>query len=175
MYHYDDEILSGFMATHQLSIWMGDYGYFTMMPQVGELKISAEARAVPLKRSSETATPYYYKISHHDSGLPVTTKFTATSRNSFFRITYPDGTKAILCIEAGREKEGGRVETDPAKGEIRLFNSERHDAHLGPQLYGFAGYYVMKFSKPFSAYGTWNRDVATPGQTTERGSKNIKL
>lgn len=170
MYHYGDKTLLGFMGTHQPAIWMGDYGSFTMMPQVGRLKISNEERSVPLERDTETATPYYYKISHHDAGLPVTTEFTATSRSSFFRITYPEGGKAILYIEAGREKDGGGVEIDAAKGEVRLFNSERHDAHLGPRLYEFAGYYVLKFSKPFSAYGTWNKGVVRPGQAEDQGS-----
>lgn len=28
-YHYDDNRLIGFMATHQPAVWMGDYGFFT--------------------------------------------------------------------------------------------------------------------------------------------------
>jgi predicted alpha-1,2-mannosidase len=170
MYHYDDDTLLGFMGTHQPAIWMGDYGYFTMIPQVGRLKISAEERAVPLERDTEVTSPYYYKISHRDGGQPVTTEFTATSHSSFFRIIYPANGKAILYIEAGREKEGGGVEIDPAEQEIKLFNSERHDAHLGQPLYNFAGYYVMKFSKPFAAYGTWSKGEATSGQTEEKGA-----
>lgn len=170
MYHYDDDSLIGFMGTHDPAIWMGDYGYFTMMPQVDRLKISNAERAAPLLRDTEVATPYYYCISHLDEGRPVTTEFTATSRASFFRFTYPADGKAILYIEAGREKEGGGVEIDPARQEIRLYNSERHDAHLGPRLYNFAGYYVLKFSKPFSAYETWNGGVVAPGMTEDRGA-----
>lgn len=170
MYHYDDKTLLGFMGTHQPAIWMGDYGYFTMMPQVGRLKISNEERAVPLERNKEEATPYYYKISHQDEGLPIITEFTATSHSSFFRMTYPHEGKAILYIEAGREKEGGGVEIDSGNKKIRLYNRERHDSHLGPPLYEFAGYYVLEFSEPFSAYGTWNEGVAEAGRSKDSGS-----
>ena len=33
-YKYDDTKISGFMGTHQPAIWMGDYGYVTLMPEV---------------------------------------------------------------------------------------------------------------------------------------------
>ena len=35
-YNYDDSTISGFIGTHQPAIWMGDYGYVTIIPQVGE-------------------------------------------------------------------------------------------------------------------------------------------
>lgn len=171
MYHYDDTHLLGFMGSHQPAIWMGDYGYFTMMPQMGKLKITPQKRAVRLNRSAETATPYYYKISYKDTdGGMITTEFTATSRSSFFRISYPKEGKAILFLESGREKEGGGIQIIPEKQEIRLYNKERHDRHLGPQLHNFSGYYVLKFSKPFSAYGTWNKEIVNVDKTTECGS-----
>ncbi len=37
-YNYDDTTISGFIGTHQPAIWMGDYGYVTVIPQVGELR-----------------------------------------------------------------------------------------------------------------------------------------
>jgi len=169
MYHYDDSKLLGFMGSHQPAIWMGDYGYFTMMPQSGKLKIGTDERAVTLDRTSEVATPYYYSISYTD-GEKITTEFTATSRCSFFRINYSANGKAILFLEAGREKDGGGIEIIPDKQEIRIYNKERHDSHLGPRLYNFRGYYVLKFSKPFSAFGTWKEDVAEKGKLVDCGS-----
>src|SRR5271156_7141918 len=43
-YNYDDGTISGFIGTHQPAIWMGDYGYVTLMPQTGELRTSPEDR-----------------------------------------------------------------------------------------------------------------------------------
>ena len=36
-YKYEDTTISGFMGTHQPAIWMGDYGYVTLMPEVESL------------------------------------------------------------------------------------------------------------------------------------------
>src|SRR3954466_8258480 len=56
-YEYDDKSISGFIGTHQPAIWMGDYGYITLMPQVGELKTRPEDRALAFSHRDETAKP----------------------------------------------------------------------------------------------------------------------
>lgn len=170
-YHYDDNRLIGFMATHQPAVWMGDYGFFTLMPQVGEIQIQPEVRSVVLNHSQEMATPYYYKVNYTDAkGNEVGTEFTATSRCAFFKITYPSNGKALLFLEASREKDGGGIQILPERQEIRIYNKERHDSHLGPRLYNFKGCYVLRFSEPFAGYGTWNNDDVFKDKCSEEGS-----
>lgn len=170
-YHYDDNKLIGFIATHQPAVWMGDYGFFTMMPQVDEIQIDPEKRSVRLDHSQETATPYYYKVDYTDAkGNEIGTEFTATSRCAFFKITYPTDGKALLFLEAAREKDGGGIQILPDRQEIRIYNSERHDSHLGPRLYNLKGCYVLKFSKPFVGYGTWNDHDIQEANTMEAGA-----
>jgi putative alpha-1,2-mannosidase len=43
-YKYEDTHIQGFMGTPQPAIWMGDYGYVTIVPQVGRLEPTPEAR-----------------------------------------------------------------------------------------------------------------------------------
>src|ERR1700730_9209130 len=66
-YEYDDTAITGFIGTHQPAIWMGDYGYITLMPQIGketgELRTTPEARGLPFSHSEETANPDYYAVS----------------------------------------------------------------------------------------------------------------
>jgi len=62
-YEYDDASITGFIGTHQPAIWMGDYGYITLMPQVGELRTTPEARGLAFSHSDETASPDYYAVS----------------------------------------------------------------------------------------------------------------
>lgn len=170
MYHSGDSCLLGFMGTHQPAIWMGDYGFMTLMPQSGELKIAAEDRMSKINRDSEIATPYYYRTSYTDmQGNVIDTELTATSRCSFFRIHYDKNQKAVLYLEAGREKEGGGIEIFPERREVWIYNKERHDRHLGPQLNNFKGYYVLKFSQDFASYGTCNNQIATKGKVREEG------
>lgn len=169
MYRHCDSVLIGFMGTHQPAIWMGDYGFMTLMPQSGELKIKAKDRQVRLDRGKEVAKPYYYKVSYASGkhgGSEITTEMTATSRASFFHVTYPKDEKALLYLEAGRENEGGFIRIYPDKREVHIYNKERHDAHLGPALPGFKGYYVLKFSQDFADYGTW-RDGAVSGKSVQ--------
>src|SRR5690349_23643011 len=49
-YQYDDQAITGFIGTHQPAIWMGDYGYITLMPQIGdkpgELRTTLESRGL---------------------------------------------------------------------------------------------------------------------------------
>lgn len=159
MYHHKDTTLIGFMATHQPAIWMGDYGFMTLMPQTGKLKLKAQDRKVRLDRTKETVTPYYYKVTYNDGitpALPITTELTATSRTSFLRIAYPKQEKALLYLEAGRDNAGGGIRIFPEKKEIHIYNQEVHDMHLGPKELGIKGYYVLKFSVPFEEYGTWS-------------------
>lgn len=171
MYNYKDQQLLGFMATHQPAVWMGDYGFFTLMPQVGKLKIDPKERAAKLERSKEIATPYHYEVAYKDSEEnTITTAFTATSRCSFFHIKYPEKQKAILFLEAGREKDGGSIEIFPEKQEIRIYNKERQDSHLGPRLYNLRGCYILKFSRPFTNYGTWNNGSITEKKKQDEGS-----
>lgn len=169
MYHYDDSTFIGFMGTHQPAIWMGDYGYFTMMPQVDSLRLSAADRAVRFDRKREKAAPYYYSLSYLYQNQPVSAEFTATSRCSFFRVDYPEDGKRILYLEAGRGDAGGEVEIDVRNREVRLLNRDRQDSHLGPPLYRFACYYVIRFSEPFVAYGTCKDDQVFPGRDKESG------
>ena len=39
IYSYNSSSINGFRCTHQPSPWMGDYGAFSIMPEVGELVI----------------------------------------------------------------------------------------------------------------------------------------
>ena len=171
MYHNRDTVLLGFMGSHQPAIWMGDYGYMTLMPQTGQLRLKASERAVRLNHDREVLTPYYYKVttSQADSTQKVMTELTATSRASFFKFSYPDQEKAYLFLEAGRGGNGGGIEIFPEKKEVHIYNSDRHDAHLGPDVPGFKGYYVLKFSTDFAEYGTWKDSTDIAGSRTEEG------
>jgi predicted alpha-1,2-mannosidase len=171
MYHSNDSLLIGFMATHQPAIWMGDYGFFTLMPQVNTLKIAPDKRGVRIDRQKEMASPYQYEISYQDGeNHPVKTAFTATSRCGFFQITYPQGDKPLLFIEAGRQAPGGEIRILPEKREIRLYNKERNDSHLGPELPNLKGYYVLKFSADFAGFGTWKNDTINENNLSDAGN-----
>jgi predicted alpha-1,2-mannosidase len=149
-YNYDDGAISGFIGTHQPAIWMGDYGYVTIIPQVGQLRITPEARKLPYNHASETARPDYYRVSL-DAGSDgkIGAEMTATERCALFRFTFPKSTHARVIVEASRPGIGGMASIDSKAREITGYNPHRMDAHLGPfALPKFKGYFVVQFEQP---------------------------
>ncbi len=107
-YEYDDTAITGFIGTHQPAIWMGDYGYITLMPQVGELRTTPEARRLAFSHSDETAHPDYYAVSLRTAeGTRIRAEMTATERCAFLRFRFPSRrrrARARRNLPAGRPR-----------------------------------------------------------------------
>jgi predicted alpha-1,2-mannosidase len=170
-YRYSDKMISGFIGTHQSAIWMGDFGYVTVMPELDWIKTTPEARQLPFSHANETATPYYYSV-EMDAGAERTirTEVTATERCALMQITYPECKNSSLVVEATRTGVVGFSAVDPVTHEISGYNPDRMDAHLtNLKLPNFKGYFVVKISKPFQSCGTYLADEIKEGRLTAMG------
>jgi predicted alpha-1,2-mannosidase len=148
-YNYDDKTISGFIGTHQPAIWMGDYGYLTIVPQVGSLKTLPADRAMPFRHSDEVSRPDFYSITYGDDAK-IHAEMTATDRCSLMHFRFPNGGVARVLVEASRPGINGMVSVNLQRGEITGYNPHRMDAHLGPDkgaaaLPSFKGYFVVQF------------------------------
>ncbi|HKD07583.1 MAG TPA: GH92 family glycosyl hydrolase [Bryobacteraceae bacterium] len=164
-YEYDDGAITGFIGTHQPAIWMGDYGYITVMPQVGELRTTPEARGLPFSHTDEVASPDYYAVSLRlANGSRIRAEMTATERCAFLRFRFPGAAAARVLVEMSRPGVPGSAAVDPKSGEITGYNPHRMDAHLGPyKLPNFKGYFAVQFRQvPRSAetYGFDKSDAS---------------
>ncbi len=159
-YNYDDTTISGFIGTHQPAIWMGDYGYVTIIPQVGELRTTPESRELPYSHNSETARPDYYRVSlDAGSAGKIQAEMTASERCALFRFTFPNAAPARVIVEASRPGIAGMASVDPETHEITGYNPHRMDAHLGPfALPNFKGYFVVQFQQPPLQMKTYGMD-----------------
>ena len=146
-YNYDDTTISGFIGTHQPAIWMGDYGYVTLMPQVGALRTSPDARKLTYSHQSEIASPDYYAVSLRARGdAAIRVELTATERCAMFRFRFPKSGIARVLVESSRPGVAGSATVDSKAHEITGYNPHRMDAHLGPsKLPNFKGYFVVQF------------------------------
>ena len=164
-YKYQDTSISGFMGTHQPAIWMGDYGYVTLMPEVDGLKTEPEERALEFKHEDEIARPDYYSVRMDaGQGRAIRTEMNATSRCALMRFTFPANASAMVVVEASRPGVAGFVVVDAARREISGYNPDRMDANLGPfKLANFKGYFLVEFRESFvgSTYGGDGRGGAT--------------
>ncbi len=180
-YNFDDTTISGFIGTHQPAIWMGDYGYVTVIPQVGELRTTLELRKLSFHHGSETARPDYYGV-WLDAGVngKIHAEMTATERCAIFRFTFPKTAQARVIIEASRPGIAGMASVAPDAREITGYNPHRMDAHLGPMaLPNFKGYFVVQFQQmplKMETYGLQDPKAASsrganaafsPGQTIQ--------
>ncbi len=130
LYRYDRDTLQGFGLCHQPSPWVGDHGAIQIMPQVGALAVTPDARKASFKHERELARPHYYSVELESSGIRV--EFTPTDRAARFRFTYPGADSAYLLFDS----------IDSVKGEVRVDAAQRtiegHVDHHGPRLYFFA-------------------------------------
>lgn len=152
-YKYEDPAISGFMGTHQPAIWMGDYGYVTLMPEIDSVKLNPEARQLPFTHSDEIVGPDYYSVKM-DAGASRTirTEMTATDHCAYLRFTFPANAASSILVEASRPGTAGQAVVHRDEHEITGYNPERVDRDLGPMtLPKFKGYFVIEFNKPFKS------------------------
>src|SRR5258708_12402781 len=98
-YVYEDKSIMGFLASHQPTVWMGDYGYVSVMPQVGELKLLPKEKALTFSHKDEVTRPYYYSVLLDAPGnQKIKTEIAAASRAAIFQFTFPATEKAHLII-----------------------------------------------------------------------------
>src|SRR5580693_4107795 len=156
-YKYEDTSISGFMGTHQPAIWMGDYGYVTLMPELDNLKTTPDERKLPFTHADEIARPDYYSVSlQADNARRVRTEMTATTHCGYLRFTFPADRASIVMVEASRPGIDGFAQVNTAKQEIVGYNPDRMDSGLGPlKQPNFKGYFVIQFRQPFSKSGTY--------------------
>jgi predicted alpha-1,2-mannosidase len=166
-YKYEDTTISGFIGTHQPAIWMGDYGYVTLMPEIDALKTSPEDRKLPFAHTDEIVRPDYYSVWMNAGGSRrIRTEMTATERCAYLRFTFPANASSLVVVEASRPGIAGFAHVDAAAQEITGYNPDRMDANLGPmQLPNFKGYFVIQFHKTFGNSGTYG-STQQPGLGT---------
>ncbi|MBW8733622.1 MAG: glycoside hydrolase family 92 protein, partial [Asticcacaulis sp.] len=176
-YAYEDSTISGFIGTHQPAIWMGDYGYFTVVPEVGPLKVSPEDRSFRFRHGDEHATPYGYSVKLGDGTTEqVFAEMTATDHCGYFRFTYRGQAEGHVFVEAARPGVAGDARiggTASPESEISGSNTDRMDAHLSNvSLPNFRGYFLARFRRPPRASGVLENGK-TLTQNTASGSDGI--
>lgn len=176
-YVFEDTSVKGFMATHQPTVWMGDYGYVSVMPQIGKLKLLPNDRALPFSHKNEESKSYYYSVTMDSGPKQIKGEIAAASRCGIFQFTFPESEESHIIIQGINITENkkdfqGKLQIDAEKKEITGYNPERMSSHLGPPLANFKGYYVIQFDKPFESFGTWNSFRNEP-QITKMGKTQI--
>ncbi len=187
-YFYEDNSIIGFLASHQPTVWMGDYGYVSVMPQLGDLKVLPEQRALKFNHATEISKPYYYSATlEADNNKQIKAEIAGASHCGIFQFTFPESKDAHIIVQGINLNPAikhwandyterlktlkGYVNINKARNEITGYNPDRMSAQIGPALPNFKGYFVIQFSKPFTAYGTWDGDNVAASSTEQYGTR----
>jgi predicted alpha-1,2-mannosidase len=145
-YQFFRENLIGFMATHQPSAWMSNYGPFSLMPMTGSLQVQPGERSSHFSHDNERALPYLYSVLL--DAYKVKVEMTASPHGGAFRFTFPKTEDAYVLLDGNRG--GSTIEIHPENNTITGRNTS--GAHNAPN---FAQYFVAVFDHPFTRHGVW--------------------
>lgn len=147
-YAWQHERIQGFRATHYPNgAAMSEYGAFTIMPSVGELKTDVSERASRYAHDGEIAKPHYYAVTLEDYGIRA--ELTGASKAGYLKFTYPASEQAHILIDNPRSDKGSYFRVLPERNEIEGFTTVA--GRVGNQGYvgrEFACYFVARFNKP---------------------------
>ncbi|MBN2651185.1 MAG: GH92 family glycosyl hydrolase, partial [Spirochaetales bacterium] len=178
-YEFSDSRIIGFIATRQPAIWMGDYGQFSMMPGNGNVVHDFAKRGLSYSHEDEVFSPAEYRISLPAGSGRIKARLAASEHSGVLQFDYSDCNSPFIVVDASygtsnfpntsRQVFSGWIQIDPARREIRGYNSDRHSAHLGPALTNFKGWFVIRFDQPFESWGVYNGNNLSENSTETQG------
>lgn len=132
--------INGFTATHAPSPWMGDYGSFTVMPSLGHIARSYNARSNSYRLDTEYCRPDVFAANLISPSIHC--ELTATSSCGLLRVIYPRAEDACITLQLSSANcEMRQVGNCEIEGAAR-------DGHSLAE--GYACRFVIKLDRPIT-------------------------
>jgi len=173
-YYYGDNKLLGFSHTRLIGTGMHKGCNLRVLPTVASqagnlLSLPREKRSVKFSHSRETAFPGYYAVE-----LPkddILAELTASPHGGFHRYTFRKNEAPHLILDVSSWLENkdlcdGHIAIDPDKSEVSGMIELYGGSSVGG---GMDLYYVGRFSRPITGYGTWKGTQVQPGNRETAG------
>ncbi|MDX2278885.1 MAG: GH92 family glycosyl hydrolase [Saprospiraceae bacterium] len=144
-YQYQDTMIMGFSQTRANGTGISEFGDVLLQPFTGE---KTDHFAESYLKSSETATPGYYKVVLKNK---VKVELTATERVAFHRYTYPNR-NANLLVDV---QHGLRFLTDSLvlESAVQIENARTISGYCHTKNWVDKKYYfVLNFKQPFTSH-----------------------
>ena len=173
-YYHGDRFLQGIRASH----WMSgsctqDYGSFTLMPVVGQLRVDPEGREEPFQQRRENAAAGRYAVTL--DGVGTSLEATGTTRAGILRFRVSTHEPAYLVINPNNEQGRGTLEVLPERGEIVGVNPVYRIYAGQGQPAGFSGYVVARLEHPITEHGTWRDGRLSPAGARVEASDSSSI
>ena len=167
-YHYSDNYIYGFTHTHLSGTGCSDYGDILLMPMNGTPSPDNKVYGSAFSHANEKATPGYYSVKLDDDNIVA--ELTTTTRVGFYKYTFSAPGKNTVILDLKHRDE-------VLESSLQILNNHtiaglrRSKAWADNQYV----YFVITFSKPFTASGIWeNEQLMSARTSTVESSKNIK-
>src|SRR4051812_22064557 len=99
-YFYENDSIIGFLASHQPTVWMGDYGYVSVMPQIGKVRTLPKERGLKFSHKEEESHPYYYSVKlNAGENRFIRSEIAAASRSAILKFTFPASEQSNIIIQ----------------------------------------------------------------------------
>lgn len=155
LYQYTADKIRGIKQTHQASVWIGDYGQFSLLPTTGEVKVDEDERASWFSHKSEIVKPHYYSVYLADHN--TTAEVTPTERAAKFRFTFPKSNQSNVIIDAF--DQGSFIKIIPEERKVIGYSSK----NSGGVPDNFKNYFVIVFDKEFEETSVFNHKEKQKG------------
>ena len=161
-YDYENPRSTGFSMTHA-SVGCAAFGDISMLPTttpIGSQPWNAWERIA--HDDTEQGVPGYYTVRFPSTG--VSAELTATTRTGVGRFKYPrNGRPALFHVRSGASLAGNSRATIQIGEDNTTITGWATSGGFCSKNNTYTVYFAMKFSQPFSSYGTWDGYGVYPG------------
>ena len=161
-YNYDNPRSTGFSMTHA-SVGCAAFGDISMLPTttpIGSQPWKAWERIA--HNDTERGVPGYYTVRFPGTG--VTAELTATTRTGVGRFRYPrNGRAAVFHVRSGASLAGNSRAAIQIREDNTTITGWATSGGFCSKTNTYTVYFAMKFSQPFTSYGSWDGYSVYPG------------
>jgi predicted alpha-1,2-mannosidase len=169
-YDHDNERSTGFSMTHA-SLGCNAFGDIPMLPTttaIGSQPWYAWEKIA--HDDTEVGAPGYYTVRFPETG--VTAELTATTRTGIGRFTYPhNGRSALFHVRSGGSLAGNSAASVQIGEDNTTITGSATSGGFCAKNNVYTVYFAMKFSRPFTSYGTWDGNAVYPGARSADSSR----
>jgi predicted alpha-1,2-mannosidase len=161
-YNYDNPRSTGFSMTHA-SVGCAAFGDISMLPTttpIGAQPWNAWERIA--HDDTEQGAPGYYTVRFPGTG--VRAELTATTRTGVGRFRYPHNNRpALFHVRSGASLAGNSRATIQIGEDNTTITGWATSGGFCGKRNTYTVYFAMKFSRPFTSYGSWDGYSVYPG------------
>ncbi len=163
-YHYTDTDIQAFSMTHLSGPGCANEGDVSFTATTGPVHTQVADYQSPYSHKMETAAPGYYQVRLLQWNIDA--ELSATDHTGIAQFKFPAGQAANVLVPLSHTLNDTSAATLHLVGDRQIEGFVENHAFCGNKQ-TYKVYFVMKFNRPFSSFGTWTgAHYGGPGKVT---------